>query len=342
MDSSEQMVLDAGIKQIIIKDSSDTPRVFIKQSNISSPSGTSATAVINPLSTYSFGAGEQFTIGSIDVSEYTYDTTGFYVSQPGTYTISSVNWGTGGGIYAQADMNFNGYLSLYMQAVIYNTDDLTGTYIGGIGLGSLTGGGIYTAGDEDNTYFYNGGTLSLTFPAPGTYYVHTYLAVYGYISGGTVTLSGADNPASNTFTIQQSQTELGQDGFLVVADANNYAKIQRTTTDPIIDIKTNGTTPGLRITNANGSASAKAIEILAGDLTLSGAGNNIMVNGGYIGTENTAGGIRFQTDGSNSVLIGQNWPSQASNVATARLRIGTKLGISGRELILSPNSRTQA
>jgi hypothetical protein len=60
-----------------------------------------------------------------------------------------------------------------------------------------------------------------------------------------------------------------------------------------------------------------------------------MVNGGFIGTENVAAGIRMGTNGTESVLIGANFPAQGSPSRTARLRPGTpKFGIStGRELI---------
>ena len=94
---------------------------------------------------------------------------------------------------------------------------------------------------------------------------------------------------------------------------------------------------GLRITNGN--ASGRAIEVLDGDIYLSGTGNNLRIAGGWIGTDNTTGGIRFGTDGTNSKLTGGNFPSQGSNVATARLRPGnTVFGITGRELIFDSST----
>jgi hypothetical protein len=126
---------------------------------------------------------------------------------------------------------------------------------------------------------------------------------------------------------------------LVVASAANYVKIQRTTAAPMIEIKTNGSTPGLQITNINASPTARAIQVLAGDVSLSGAGNNVIVNGGYIGTELTTDGVRMGTEGGKSRLSGQDWPSQSENVATARLRPGsTVLGIAGRELIFDSST----
>jgi len=74
--------------------------------------------------------------------------------------------------------------------------------------------------------------------------------------------------------------------------------------------------------------------VLDGDILLSGTGNNFIVNGGYIGTQNTTAGVRMGTVGGESVLVGANFPAQSAASRTARLRPGTpKFGISGRELI---------
>ena len=190
-------------------------------------------------------------------------------------------------------------------------------------------------------FVFNGGyPSSIYFAASGTYYMHVKVIVEGYIQAGLIEFQGSADANSQTFESALDQTELGRDGILVAASSANYARIQRTTSNPIIDIKTNGSTPGLRITNTNASATSKAIEILAGDLSLSGAGNNILVNGGYIGSEGTTNGaVRMGVEGNISRLSGQNWPSQGANVATARLRPGaTILGIAGRELIFDSST----
>jgi hypothetical protein len=85
---------------------------------------------------------------------------------------------------------------------------------------------------------------------------------------------------------------------------------------------------------------------LDGDIYLSGTGNNFRVAGGWIGTDNTnTGGVRMGLNPvggtAESCLIGSNFPSQGTNVATARLRIAspaTKLGITGRELIFDSST----
>jgi hypothetical protein len=130
--------------------------------------------------------------------------------------------------------------------------------------------------------------------------------------------------------------------MIVLSNATNFASIKRTTSEAIIKIATDGAYPGIEIGNTNTSPTAQAIKVTGGDILCTGAGNNIMVYGGWIGTENTnTGGVRMGVNNGESCLIGSNFPSQTTNVATARLRIAsptTKLGITGRELIWDSSS----
>jgi hypothetical protein len=337
-DSSDGIVLNATSKAIQVFDTGGTKRVEIKQGNISSPTGGSSTVTVNPMGSYDYGFGETLTGPANFYSDsIEFDTVGFTVSTAGTYTISTLNWGTDGGMSATADSNFDGSLWVGITARIYDTPDDTGNLVDTIFIASFPNG-VNGPLDEDFSVFNDGFSDTLTFPTAGTYYMHILTSVSGYASAGSVTLYGSVDAQSQTYSAQLEQVELGQNGLLVIANSNNYVKIERTTSLPMIDIKTNGSAPGIQITNTNASPTSKAIEVLAGDVLVSGTGNNIMVAGGYIGTQNTTGGIRFQTDGANSVLVGANWPSQSSNVATARLRIGTKLGITGRELIFDSST----
>ena len=336
LDSTEQIVLDANNKQIYIADTSDIPRVFVKQGLITTPS-TSTTVVLDALTTPSLPASSG--VGSVNIDETTFDTTGFSVSIPGTYYLGTPSW-SGGDISLTAPISFNGYGFASVHLDIYDTPDYTGNLIWSYTLAS-TPVGINSGGDEDFTTF-TAQAITVTFPAVDTYYIHSRVFVYGY-ADNAFTIGGTVNPSSVTLNLQQAQTEIGSDGFIVLADNNNYASIKRTTTEPIINIKTNAGYAALQITNS--STSGRAIEVLDGDIFLSGTAggsgannNNIRIQGGWIGTNNSTGGIRMATDGSNSVLVGGNFPSQASNVATARLRIGTKLGISGRELIFDSST----
>jgi hypothetical protein len=346
-DSTDSIVLNANATAIQIYNTSGTKRVEIKQGNISSPTGGSNSVIINPPVSFTYYNENLAGPGNFYSQEDVFDTTGFSVTTAGTYTKSTVDWGGDGGMTISSDSNFDGSVYFYISARIYDTPDYTGNLVDSFTLATTTYG-IQGPDGYDISTFNDGYARSLTFPAAGTYYIHIQTSISGYANTGNATLNGSVDAQSQTFNAQLSQIEIGQNGVLAISDADNYAKIERydpaTAAVPIIDIKTNLAQPGLRVTNSN--ASGRAIEILDGDIYLSGTGNNFRVNGGWIGTDNTAtGGVRMGLNpvggGSESCLIGQNFPSQASNVATARLRIAspaTKLGITGRELIFDSST----
>jgi hypothetical protein len=339
-DTTQAISLNANQKALQIFDSG-IKRVEIRQANVSDPAGSFSNVTFTIPNTYDFSQAPSFNTvytapGNFYSDNTVFDTSGFSVTTAGTYSVTTLDWGSGDNIYAIASNNFSGYFTIFVSAQIWTTDDFSGTLIDSFTL-AFSSNDINSPFDEANVQFSDGYAKSITFPTAATYYVHTTTHTYGYGSDGTVTVTGNLQPAAESFSAQLNQTEIGGDGILVVADSTNYVKIQRTTSAPIIDIKSTASTPGLRITNTN--ASGRAIEVLDGDILLSGAGNNFIVNGGYIGTENTAAGIRFGTLSGNSVLMGANWPSQGQNVATARLRPGTtKFGIGGRELIFDSST----
>jgi hypothetical protein len=340
-DTTEAIVLNANQKALQIFDAG-VKKVEIRQANVSDPAGSFSNVTFTIPPTYDFTQFPSFNTvytapGSFYSDNTVFDTIGFSVTTAGTYSATPLDWGFGDYIFANADGSFTGYFSISVVAQIWTSDDFSGTLIDSFTLG-FSNNEIQNPFDTLDVDFNDGFTKSITFPTAGQYFIHTITSTYGYgYSSGTVTVTGNLQPAAEAFSAQLNQTEIGGDGILVVADSTNYVKIQRTTTTPIIDIKSTAASPGLRITNTN--ASGRAIEVLDGDILLSGAGNNFIVNGGYIGTENTTGGIRFGTIGNNSVLMGANWPSQGQNVATARLRPGTtKFGIGGRELIFDSST----
>jgi len=334
-DSDASIILNANSKVISISESG-TQRVIIKQGTISTPGSGGTGVTIDPISSFGF-TGEQLGMGYYNYTNIgqLFDNSGFSVSAEGLYTTTgNLDWGSNNSLTVESDFNFDGSISVEVIGEIWTTDDLSGTQINSI---VLANGSVYSGGYEAYINYNDGFQSSLYFAEAGTYYMHIKVVVEGFIADGLIEFQGSLNPQSQTFNRSLQQTEIGQDGILVVANADNYVKVQRTTSDPMIDIKTSNSGPGLRITNTN--AGGKAIQVLDGDILLSGAGNNFVVNGGYIGTENTAAGIRMGTTGGNSVLVGANFPSQGANVATARLRPGTpKFGISGRELIFDSST----
>ena len=339
--NSGQIVLDATLKEIKIADTSNVPRVFIKQSNVTLPAAGAPTVTIDPQPSYNFGSfpGSDYTsLGGLSIEQVALDGTGISVTTPGTYVLTSPSWGSAGQIDLASDGNFTGgYAQVSVNVECWDSATRSGTQILNYPLAYSTG--IYNPNDNDSTSM-NFNTLTITFPSASQYYFHTVTYLYGYVPyTATLTVTGQVDAGSITPALQFAQTEIGQDGLIVLSNATNYASVKRTTSGPIIQIATDGSYPGIQITNTNASATAKAIEVLAGDVTVSGTGNNILIAGGYIGTSNTNGGIRFGTDGTNSKMTGQNWPSQTANVATARLRPGnTVFGISGRELIFDSST----
>jgi len=341
--NSGQIVLDAALKQIKISDDTNVPRVFMKQGLITVPA--LATSVnIQAKDSYNFGSYfSPYTVsgGGIDFDQVTLDTVGVSVTTPGTYTITTPNFGSDA-IGIITDSNFtSGYASVSVTIEGWTNPTRTGTNFLHYNLAY----GAYVSGpDASVSTTNNSSTFTVSFPTAGTYYFHTVTYLYGFVPYGSVlTVYGQITPDSITPTLSLNQTEIGRDGMIVLSDTNNYASIKRTTTAPIVDIKTNGgaITPGIRIANTATGADVRAIEVLDGDIYCSGVGNNIRVNLGWIGTDYTADGIRMGTDGNKSILILQDPPAYNPIGGDAgRLRPNqTALGITGYRLTYDSSTR---
>ncbi len=334
IDSTDSIELNPLNKSITIRNGLAEDKVIIKQSDVTNPSTGTGTLALTPAASHNFGLGYVM-YSSFTTTFYGFDTTGFTPTRSGLYSISTTAWGTSD-LRARASYGFSGEFWISAYVDIYTSPNLSGTLVASIPLGYMP---FIESSNQEEYFSYNSYGVSLNLSSGVTYYAHTIINTYGY-ANGSITIYDRLTPASQTLTIALSQVEIGQNGFVAIADSNNYLKIERydpsASPVPIIDIKTNKATPGLRITNSN--ASGRAIEVLDGDIYSSGTGNNIRVNGGWIGTDNTnTGGVRMGVNNGESCLVGSNFPNQATNVATARLRIvggsGDKLGITGRELI---------
>ena len=342
LDDTNSIVLNASQKAIQIFNTNGEKKVEIKQGNISTPGGGANNVIINPPQSYAYSSYTFTAFSNFYTDEVIYDTTGFNVPAAGTYTKTTLNWGGDGGMTAAASSTFDGSFEFYIQARIYDTPDDSGNLIETFTLASsnTTITGPY---ESISSYFDDGYTKSFTFPTSGSYYIHIYTSTSGYGQDGTVSVNGYVDAASQTFSAQLSQIEVGQNGVLAISDTDNYVKIERydplTAAVPVIDIKTNLAQPGLRITNAN--ASGRAIEVLDGDIYLSGAGNNLRVNLGWIGTDYITDGIRMGTDGNKSILILQDPPAYNPIGGDAgRLRPNqTALGITGYRLTYDSSTR---
>ena len=335
-DSTDSIVLNATNKAIQIYDTAGVKKVEIRQANISNPEGSFGSVNIDPPSTYDFstnGYGSYVLTGNLNFETSSFSTSPFNVAAAGTYT-TVLDWGSAE--YIQADSSFSpmfsGYFEMFVGAQIWDTPDFSGNLIDSFTLGNSTGM-LTGPGETLNVYFSDGYSKSITFATAGDYYIHVTVYGYGYASSGNIVINSYLDAASESFIAQLDQTEIGSDGVLVVASAANYVKIQRTTSAPMIEIKTDQNFPALKITNSNAGAAARAIQVNDGDIYAEGANNNIRVNGGWIGTDSVAQGIRMGSTGGNATVMGQ-FPGQGVTVAVARLRPGaTKFGIAGRELV---------
>jgi hypothetical protein len=181
--NSGQIVLDATAKEIKISDSSNIPRVFIKQGLVTLPAAATSVA-IDPQPSYDFGnilftPSTYTSLGGLNIEQVALDATGISVTTPGTYVLTTPNWGSAGQIDLASDGNFTGgYAQVSVNVECWTTATRSGTQLLNYPLAYSTG--IYNPNDNDSTSI-NAGTVSIEFPTAGTYYFHTVTYLYGYV-----------------------------------------------------------------------------------------------------------------------------------------------------------------
>jgi hypothetical protein len=338
IDSTDAIELNPTEKAIKIRDTGGNERVIIKQSNVTDPAGGSTTVALDPPLSYDFVSTIQYNAHNQSYASPIDNT--FTPSKTGNYTIASANWGSDY-LTAQSNSGFTyGYFNMALYLDIYNGATLVTSLP--LGYSGEIDGPNQTVYTTFNTY-----GISIELTAGVTYTARLQVITYGY-SSGTVTITGGQlNADTQTLTTSLQQLEIGQNGISIIANANNYVKLERYTvgsgTDkPIIDIKTDRpNTPGLRIQNSD--TTGRAIEVLDGDIYISGNNNNVRIFGGWIGTDNTTAGIRIGTNTSTgqSILILQNPPAYNPLGGDAgRLRPNqTALGLTGYRLTYDSSTR---
>jgi hypothetical protein len=306
VDSTDSIELNPTAKSISIRDTGGEERIIIKQANVTDPSAGAGTVSLQSPPSYNFVSTLQYNAHNQSYASPTNYT--FTPSKTGNYTIAHAAWGSD---YLTATSNAGftyGYFDMALYLEIYNGATLVSSLP--LGYGTTIDGPNQTSYTTFNTY-----GISLNLTAGVTYTATLQVITYGY-SSGTITITGGQlQPDTQTLTVGLNQVEIGQNGFVAVANTNNYLKIERYdvlsgTNKPIIDIKTDRpNTPGLRITNTD--TSGRAIEVLDGDIYLSGTGNNMRIFGGWIGTDNTTAGVRIGTEPAlgKSILIMTNPPA---------------------------------
>jgi hypothetical protein len=267
-DENSNIKLNPSVPAIEIYDDSDVKRLDIRKGNLSTP-GTSGTVTITP-PTF------DEVLPNATYYSYTWDGVGDYrsvaynnftPSTTGTYVNATPSWGYLSP-YADASFGYLGNIGMDIYIEIHNSATPgVGTLVHNIRIGE--GLEITTSGDEDGITTLNN-PLSLYFTSGVTYYVFVSVTKYGTIIGGGssfVDLSGMEfTPNAISLSLGLNQTELTDEGLLIVQDANKYAKISRASSADFISVSQNSATyAGINATNFLGKGNP-AITLTKGDL----------------------------------------------------------------------------
>jgi hypothetical protein len=170
-----------------------------------------------------------------------------------------------------ASPSFSGIIGMDIYIEIHNSATPgVGTLVHNFRIGE--GPAVDQSGEEDGVYPINN-ALSLYFQSGVTYYVFVSVNKYGSIGfgggGNYVDVSGMTfTPSAVSLTLGLDQTELTDEGLLIVQDANKYAKISRLSTDDFVQISQNSTTKaGISVQNFKGKGNP-AITIVKGDVAV--------------------------------------------------------------------------
>ncbi len=286
-DVNEFIVLNPNDVTITVNNTSDEKVIEISQANLPAVGGGGGSFVMSTIPGISMNGS--YNSSSPLLNEITaLDTTGVSISSAGQYKVNSISWGANP-FYMNSNGSFSGYLYFEIFVEVWDTANFTGNLIHTFNVGySDNLGGPF---DEGAFYASSGYPVYVTIPSAGTYYFHVRGVVQCYIDSGVGSITGGtwSINTGNTFNKQLSQVNVAGNGFLAAADIDNYVKIERSTSVPLLDVASNSSVPAVRIENAH--ASAAALEIVDGPLDMSN--QNIvdvntftwnLANSGYEGT----------------------------------------------------------
>ena len=345
-DGSSRIFLNPNLPGVEIKESGTT-RLKLAYGSLTDLSGTG----FNLAAATVVYSDTIVTAGVVNIDDESVGET--FTALAGTYTDSTVSFP--GQSFVIDATNAYGNIDIEWGIRIY---DSSGTVLINeqiIAYDNWTGGGGQTSGQF---IAIPGSALTITAPTAGnnTYIYKAFFRAEGNIgSAGTF---GVDIYANLTIPALSLSTninivELTNDGMQVATSANRYVKLKRedSSAAPIIDgmgfmrlyNDTSNATIRLYPPTTGTSAGGMTFETNAGSLTM--GTNNITLNGNG-STTNGIINVNFGTgyvlklggQSNEAIIISNAWPNQATNVATARLRPITKLGLSGRELIFDSST----
>jgi hypothetical protein len=270
-DANSRMKLNPTTPGLEIYDTSGNKKVDIKQGSLSDPASTG---------TYSVGAnGVSITwgpAGNLPNSGNPYVSSGYNtlsISTAGSYKVAaSPTWNTSNANF----IAFSGgtiYGSTY--ASVYLAFCTTPTYASPVAVIQVGQSDVVNNGTYSTTKYFamnvDNSQYTVSLPAT-TLYVFTVIQFVGNVgaSGGVFGINATITPANKSIVLQLNQIEITDEGMLVVAGANNYAKISRTTSSDMVVVKQDSTSyAAISAANNQGSGYA-AIKTTAGDISSAG------------------------------------------------------------------------
>jgi hypothetical protein len=267
-DTNSNIILNPTVPAIEIYDNTDIKRLDIRKGVLSTPGSSGAIAITPPSNTILTNTNYDYTNwpGVEDYISTGYNS--FVVSTAGTYLSSTPSWGSMG-IYLEASSGYYGSVAVDVYIQIHNSPTPgVGTLVHQFKVGD---GQELTMGNQIASINTVTSAISLAFDV-GTYYVFTMVSTYGGLSysyspyTSNFDLSGGIYPNSVSLNVGLDQTELTDEGLLVVQDSNKYAKISRASASDFIQVSQNSTTnAAINASNFQGKG-YPAITLTKGDL----------------------------------------------------------------------------
>lgn len=314
-DTNSLIHLNSAIPAIEIYDSSNNKRVEIRNGELSDPTTSNSILLSSPPS-YQFLNVLYSTLNWFNGAKiYSPTSTTLSVSQTGIYSVNSPSWGSNIFNFASTNPTYNGSAIISLNVEIHSSSvPTTATLVSTFEVATT---GLMASNSTAYSLVFNNNNVSLTLDS-GSYWVFLSWKFNGSIVVGGVTLNGSKTLITNTLTTQVDQIEITNNGILLASAGSGYLKAERGNTTPLLELKQDSNTyETLQV--SNDSVGGVSVNVLNGISYF---------NGGSSTSKMAIGDVNGET-----TLIGQDFPNTSTNVANARLRPGTRLGISGRYLI---------
>jgi hypothetical protein len=269
-DENSNIILNPTVPAIEIYDNSDIKRLDVRKGALSVPGTSGAITITPPAFNAEFPEDTYYSFSWPGVEDYRSTAyTTFTVTNAGSYTNTSPSWGYLSPFFSSSP-SFVGNAGLDVYIEIHNSaTPSSATILHQFKIGD--GPQVYLA-NQEKSCITNNSPRSLYLTA-GTYYVFILVNTYGSINFNSsayasyVDVTGMYfTPSAVSFNVGLDQTELTDEGLLVVQDSDKYAKISRASASDFIRVSQNSTTnAAINASNFQGKG-YPAITLTKGDL----------------------------------------------------------------------------